>query len=160
TDRRSGPEPAGADDAPHWPLAADSDERWPMGGRLASLRSRSGPRSRPGTSARMTVVALVVGGSVLLLGVLSVLAQTGLFALGGRTAGTAPGTSSGPSSNGTGVLGTPTAALSPTSGASWLQVAPNSVQLGCDDATRTQVVVLANRGPKTVRWEVTVPPSQ
>lgn len=144
------PEPQGwarAGGAPLWPpeTAGSADHRQ-LGRRLASL----------GSSRRMMVLALIVGGSVLLLGVVSVLAQSGLLALGGGTAGSAPNGST-PSLGGTGSLGSPTTTLSPTLSAGWLQVSPSTVHLGCDDATKAQVIVLANKGPKAVRWQVTLP---
>jgi hypothetical protein len=41
----------------------------------------------------------------------------------------------------------------PASGSGWLQVAPASVQFGCSDHQRTQIVVLENRGLGPVHWQ-------
>ena len=84
---------------------------------------------------------------VLLASVLSVvlLAHAGAFS-SPSSAGqsTPPGSTLGSSSA--------TPSLTPVSG--WLQVAPTSVQLGCDGDQQTQVVVLTNTGPEEVHWQV------
>ncbi|HEX9069884.1 MAG TPA: hypothetical protein VF807_14010 [Ktedonobacterales bacterium] len=67
----------------------------------------------------------------------------------------APRTSSAQS---TSTVAATTAAVSATSAAAppggWLQVAPISVQLGCDGGQQTQFVVLANTGSQDVQWQV------
>jgi hypothetical protein len=46
-----------------------------------------------------------------------------------------------------------------TSSGGWLQVAPTSVQVGCDGGQQTQFVVLANTGPQDVQWQAVFPAS-
>jgi hypothetical protein len=85
---------------------------------------------------------------VLLLGLLGLLllSHAGVFALGGAAGSPTLGTAGS----------SPTATASPTPLSGWLQVTPRSVQLGCDDAQRTQFVVLENTGPQRVSWQAVV----
>src|SRR5262249_8442637 len=119
---------------------------WPPPG---TASGEHGAGSGSPSSMRVTVLAFAMGGMALLVGLFSLLSQTGLISLGAGATGRAsdPGASAG---------GTATATSS-SSSAGWLQVAPASVRLGCDDATRIQVVVLANQGPESVQWKVTLP---
>jgi hypothetical protein len=93
-------------------------------------------------------ISLMANGVLLasLVGVLF-LAQAGAFAPPSSSRPSAPQGSALGSSN-----ATPTPSLTPASGR--LQVAPTSVQLGCDGGQQTQVVVLTNSGPEDVQWQV------
>src|SRR5262249_54351729 len=99
---------ASAGDAPTWP---------PPG--TASGEHGSAGRFSP-TSTHVTILAFAMGGIALLLGLFSLLAQTGLLSLGAGPTGRASGLGAGP-----GAGGGPTATPSPTSPSTgWLQVAP------------------------------------
>lgn len=91
-------------------------------------------------------ISLVANGVLLasLVG-LFVLAHAGAFA---------PPRSSGQSTPPGSALGSASATPSVTPVSGWLQVAPTSVQLGCDGGQQTQVVVLMNTGPEEVHWQV------
>src|SRR5262249_20432986 len=126
---------------PMWPsLDDDNGEhrargRFPLGG------------------SRVTILALAMGGTALLLGLFSFFSQVGLFSLSAGQAGSTPGPGLGAGGIAT---ATPSASLTPWT-AGGLKVVPATVTLGCDDATRVQVVVLANKGPESVQWKVTLP---
>jgi len=134
----SGEHSARAGEAPTWPPAGTAS-------------GEHGAGSRSPSSMRVTILAFALGGMALLVGLFSLLTQTGLISLGAGPTGST-------SDPRTGAGGTPTAtpSLTPPS-AGWLQVAPASITLGCDDATRVQVVVLANQGSESVQWKVTLP---
>jgi hypothetical protein len=120
--------------APTWPLATERDQPPP------------GPRlGRPSIGC---ISATAFGASaVLFICVVALLSRAGLIALGPTAAGPALATSTPGATPGM----TATPSLSPDAG--WLLVAPASVQLGCDGDTRTQAVVLTNRGAQKVRWQ-------
>jgi hypothetical protein len=85
----------------------------------------------------------------LLLGLIGMilLVQAGAFSSGGVY---------GSSTHG-GAVGSPAATSSPASSpspsASWLQINPNTVQLGCESGQRTQFATLQNTGTAKVRWQ-------
>jgi hypothetical protein len=91
--------------------------------------------------------------AVLLLG------NAGAFAARGASGQSGPGGSvhgsapSSPTATATPVP-SPTATTAP---ASWLQVTPSSVQLGCGESQLAQVV-LQNNGPQTLDWQVMFSP--
>ena len=131
------PEPGAAGERPTWPTG---DERPPHAPGLARP---------PSGYVNATLFGVSLGANaVLLLGLLSLLllSHAGAFAPGGSSGSSAPGAA----------LSSPTATSSPTPSSGWLQVAPNSVQLGCDAGQRTQFVVLQNTGPQRVRWQADV----
>lgn len=82
---------------------------------------------------------------IMILLTVFLLARAGYFA---------PSTSSAQS---TSPASTTSAVVSVTSAAAssggWLQVAPTSVQVGCDGGQQTQVVVLENIGSQDVQWQ-------
>lgn len=123
-------------EAPTWP---PEREHW----------SRASERSRfPASVASTLVLRISLGANLvllLLLGLLCalVLSHLGALASGGPTGSSVTGAA----------LSSPPVAASPTTLSGWLQVSPESVQLGCDGDQRTQVVVLANTGPQTVHWQ-------
>jgi hypothetical protein len=80
-----------------------------------------------------------------LLGVINLTSRSGIFAPSSRPAGqsaTAASTASAPAN--------------PAPASGWLQVAPASVQFGCSDHQRTQIVVLENRGPRPIHWQASL----
>jgi hypothetical protein len=92
-------------------------------------------------------VAALGGSAALLLSLLSVLGMltghAGFFSP--RTTGPQPSS---------GVDGAdPTPTHSPVTVSDWLQIAPTSMQFGCDDHQRTQLVVLENHGSRQVHWQ-------
>lgn len=132
------------------PHVGDASERdfggsrtWPVGA----------GRAPAGHTAPRDVLPLALGASVglnvaLLLGLVAVLvlARAGAFSPSGGSSG-APSTAIGTATSA--ALSTPTTSLSN----GLLQVAPSSVQLGCDGDQRTQFVVLTNGGPQDVQWQ-------
>jgi hypothetical protein len=129
-------QPAGG--MPTWPELDDHPPRYTTSGGRASLLV-GGLAVSLGANAALLIALLVV----LLLG---------------RTGALAPGKTSAQSTTGLG-LASPTvngnATPSPTSGAltnGRLQVAPSSVQLGCDSGQQRQFVVLLNTGSDDIRW--------
>jgi ASPM-SPD-2-Hydin domain-containing protein len=93
--------------------------------------------------------AAALGGClVLLFSVGVLLGHAGVFLLARSPAHSAPGVS----------MPSPTLRPTTTPLARWLQVDPTSVQLGCGEGggQQTQVVVLANRGPQPVQWQVSL----
>jgi hypothetical protein len=97
------------------------------------------------------VIACALGASaVLLLSLLSLLGVLSLTSRGGLLAPSAP---AGQSSR-TAATGSPT--VNPPVGSAWLQIAPASVQFGCADHQRTQIVVLENQGPRPVHWQASL----
>src|SRR5260221_5317918 len=112
---------------PTWPVPSERDQR-PTG---------------PGRPPSGCVSATAVGANVVLfVSLLGLLSHTGVFSLGGSSS---PGASARHPSR------TPT----PVTG--WLQVAPTSVHLGCNDPQKTQFVVLVNSGPQSVSWQANLP---
>src|SRR5262249_20811933 len=89
---------------------------------------------------------------VLLLSLLSLLSLLNVLGVIRLTQYTGIGASSGSAgqSGPKAATTSPTASPTPTSG--WLQVSPTSVEFGCSDHQRTQIVVLQNRGPGHVHW--------
>lgn len=118
---------------------------WPVGaGR--SPASRTAPRA-----VLPLVLAASLGVNVALLVGLAavlVLARAGAFSPPGGSSG-APPAALGTATSATLSTPTPTTPLSNNS----LQVAPNSVQLGCDGDQRTQYVVLTNSESQDVQWQ-------
>ena len=96
-------------------------------------------------------VSLIANGA-LLVALVSVLlfARAGFFSP--RSASLQP--TREPSATST--AGVASALASPTPSGDWLQVAPSSVQLGCDGDQATQFVVLTNTGPAEVQWEAVI----
>jgi hypothetical protein len=94
-------------------------------------------------------VSLVANGA-LLIALVSVL----LFARAGLLSPHSP--SPQPTPSATSATNTTSALPSSTPSGGWLEVAPTSVQLGCDGDEATQVVVLANTGTADVQWQVVV----
>jgi hypothetical protein len=125
--------PAAPGAAPIWPVLSAGDQR-----------------SRPQVPVAIGCLgAAVLGGCVVLLFSVGVLlGHAGFFPLSRSPARSAPGVS----------LPSPT--LTPSPFTRWLQVDPTSVQLGCGEGggegQQTQVVVLANRGPQPVQWQVSL----
>lgn len=126
--------------APTWPQLRDGPRR--------SLGYRSAPL---GNLSTLALGVSFFANVVLLITLIAVLAlaRGGYFAPHGSTSGgTTP----------IGALGTPTAtataAPSPTASVGWLQVTPDSIQLGCSGGQPAQFVMLANNGPQRVRWQV------
>ena len=87
----------------------------------------------------------LLASAALLLSLLSVVNHSGLVSLGRFAAQFSP-----PSSP---PVSTAVSTASPPPAASWLQVAPTSVQFGCADGQRTQMAVLENLGPTQVHWQ-------
>ena len=109
---------------------------WPASGRRAQPSQRSSA-----WDGRAVLLGVSVGANVLLLGLLCslLLARAGDFSPRGPAAPSTP-----PS----------VATTSPSPASGWLQVSPTRVQLGCGQGQQTQVAVLANTGPQSVRWQV------
>jgi hypothetical protein len=121
--------------APKWPIPLDREQR----------------PAAPARSSQRWLLAIALGASAaLLLSIFSLLAvigltnHTGLFAPRGSTGPSAPAPSTA----------SPTASAAPASG--WLQVAPATVQFGCSDHQRTQIVVLENHGTGPVHWQASL----
>jgi hypothetical protein len=117
---------------PTWPVPEERN-RQPSG------------RGRPHLGcwgATALVASVVLASAVLLVSLLGVTGHAGLLSLSRLAARSSPG------------VATPGPAVSPTPVSGWLQLSPTSVQFGCADGQRTQVVVLENRGPSHVRWQV------
>jgi len=130
---------------PMWPIPPKREQR-------PAARGHS-----PGEWAIATALgasAVLLLSLISLLGVISLTRHTGIFAASG------PSGPSGARVSTPSPTASPTASLAPASG--WLQIAPASVQFGCSDHQRTQIVVLENRGPGHVHWQasLTVPPDQ
>lgn len=107
--------------------------------------------ARPTTLAAFLAVS--IGANVALIAALLavvLLARAGYFAPSPQGA-TGTGISATTTAN-----TTPSPAPSATPSAGWLQVAPTSVQLGCDSGQQTQVVVLSNSGSDSVDWHVEI----
>jgi len=127
--------------SPMWPFPLEREQR---------------PAAR-GHSPVWWMIATTLGASAVLLlslisllGVISLTRYTGIFAPSGPAGQSSPRVSTA----------SPSASPAPASG--WLQVAPASIQFGCSDHQRTQIVVLENRGPGHVHWRASlpVPPDQ
>jgi hypothetical protein len=127
TSKRPGP--------PKWPIPLQREQR--LDGR--------------GRSPQGWVIATALGASAILL--LSVLSLLAVVSLTGRTGLFGPSGSTG-ASGAAASTASPTASAAPDSG--WLQAAPASVQFGCSDHQRTQIVVLENRGPGPVHWQASL----
>jgi hypothetical protein len=117
---------------PTWPVPSERDQR-------------PTERGRPPSGC----VSAAAGGAsvVLLVSLLSLLIHTGVFSLGGSS-------SPGASARHPSLTPTPTLTSTPVTG--WLQVAPTSVHLGCDDPQTTQFVVLVNSGSQSVSWQASL----
>ena len=120
---------------PTWPVPSERDQR-------------PTERGRPPSGC----VSAAAGGAsvVLLVSLLSLLIHTGVFSLGGSS-------SPGASARHPSLTPTPTLTSTPVTG--WLQVAPTSVHLGCNDPLTIQYVVLVNSGPQSVSWQASLPSS-
>lgn len=95
------------------------------------------------------IIAVSLGANVALIAALLaviLLARGGYFAPSSQPAAKTSVTST--------ALSSPVPSPSAVSTAGWLQVAPTSVQLGCDSGQQTQFVVLANTGAESVQWQV------
>jgi Viral BACON domain len=112
------------------------------------MRRQQGPNAPARPLALAGVLAISIGANVALIAALLaviIFARAGAFA---------PPASSTP-----GALATTTALITPGTTATtatttgWLQVAPASVRLGCDNGQQTQFVVLVNTGSDDVRWQ-------
>jgi hypothetical protein len=97
------------------------------------------------------VIATALAASAVLL--LSLLSLLGVINLTSRSGIFAPSKTAGQSAT---AVSTASAPASPAPASGWLQVAPASVQFGCSDHQRTQIVVLANRGPRPVHWQTSL----
>jgi hypothetical protein len=115
---------------------------WPASGRRAPQPQRSSA-----WDGRTVLLAVSVGANVLLLGLLCslLLARAGVVSPRSPAARSAPGAS---------VPSVAFSSASPTPAPGWLRVTPTMVQLGCGESQQTQVAVLANAGPQSVRWQV------
>jgi hypothetical protein len=137
------PTPPEVPELPH--AAPGAPPIWPM-------PSAGDQRSRPQVPVAIGCLgAAALGGCVVLLFSVGVLlGHAGFFPLARSPAHSAPGVS----------LPSPTLTPTTTPGAGWLQVDQTSVQLGCGQGEgggqQTQVVVLANRGPQPVQWQVSL----
>lgn len=125
---------------------------WPV----ASRGGADARADRSGAPAHVLPLALAasVGLNVaLLVGLLGVLflARAGAFTASSGSSGGPPNTAGSPTST---ALSTPSPTTPLASG--WLQVTPNSVQLGCDGDQQTQTVVLTNTGSHRVQWQAVV----
>lgn len=125
---------------PTWPGARDRPQH------QHALESGQAPRGY----VSATAFGISLGANVVLLAsllTLLLLNHAGISSLGGGGGQTAPGQT----------LGSPTVTshptVSPSPGTGWLQVAPSSVQLGCDSDQHTQTVVLRNTGSESVKWQ-------
>lgn len=119
---------------------------WPA----VDTHSRRAPSEGVPTMALATGLAVsLVANGALLVALVSVLlfARAGVFSPRSSSTTPAPSATSAAAS-------TTNALPSPTPSGGWLQVAPSSVQLGCDGGQDTQFVVLANTGPEDVQWQV------
>lgn len=116
---------------------------WPEPAAAYTQRSPARGVSSPLLSA---ILALSVGANVALL-----IALVALLFLG-RAGMLAPNTSAGQSPGGVSATHTPLSTQSPSPSAGSLQIAPTSVQLGCDSGQQTQFAVLINPGSEDVRW--------
>jgi hypothetical protein len=76
-----------------------------------------------------------------------------LLALFSLTKHNGPRSSGRPAGQSSPAMAADTAVPSHTTISPWLQVAPASVQFGCADHQRTQLVVLENRGAQQVHWQ-------
>jgi hypothetical protein len=114
---------------------------WPI------LREREQRPVARGRSPFGWVIATALGASAVLL--LSLLSLLGVINLTSHTGIFAPSRQAGQSA-------TEVFTASPASASGWLQVAPASVQFGCSDHQRTQIVVLENRGPGPVHWQASL----
>jgi hypothetical protein len=131
----SGQEPGGM---PTWPAVDRHSLRAPAGG-VPAMALATG-----------LAVSLVANGA-LLVALVSVL----VFARAGVFSPHSSSTQHTPAPSATSAAASTTSALSsPTPSGGWLQVAPSSVQLGCDGGQDTQFVVLANTGTEDVGWQV------
>ena len=111
-------------------------------------REREQPPAARGRSPFGWVIATAFAASAVLL--LSLLSLLGVISLTGRTGIFAPSRPAGQSAPGVSTVSPP---ASPTPASGWLRAAPASVQFGCSDHQRTQIVVLENRGPGPVHWQ-------
>ncbi len=114
---------------------------WPIPQRVQQPAAR-------GHSPFGWVIATALAASAVLL--LSLLTLLGVINLTSGTGIFPPSKTAGQSATAASTAST-AASPAPTSG--WLQVAPASVQFGCSDHQRTQIVVLENRGPRPVHWQ-------
>jgi Viral BACON domain len=139
------------DDGPNFPRY-DAPGRTPGGMPIwpeadARHQRSSGGVARP--TALAAILAVSIGANVALIAALLsvvLLARAGFFSPSPQTGAGITATNSAQSS--------PSPSLSATATAGWLQVAPTSVQLGCDSGQQVQYVTLANTGTESVRWRV------
>jgi hypothetical protein len=104
-----------------------------------------------GRSPFWWVIATALGASAVLL--LSLVSLLGVISLTSHTGILAPSRPAGQSAPG---VSTASPSANPAPASDWLQVAPASVQFGCSDHQRTQIVVLDNRGPRPVHWQASL----
>jgi hypothetical protein len=140
---RSGPSEREPEEMPTWPAVERQSPR------AVSKDVGRGVTAR--ALATGLAVSLVANGA-LLVALVSVLlfARAGFFSP--RSASLQPTLE--PSA--TSAVGVTSAPASPTPSEASLQVAPSSVQLGCDGDQATQVVTLTNSGSVEVQWEAVI----
>jgi hypothetical protein len=155
--RRTGKEQPVQDDeepaAPHLPPYAryDPSEREPGDMPTWPAIERQSPRTPAGGEPTMPL-AIALGVSLVANGALFVaLVSVILFA---RVSFFSPRASSSQLPPASSATSTASGLASPTPVADGLEVAPTSVQLGCDGDQATQFVVLANTGTADIRWQV------
>jgi hypothetical protein len=142
------------DETPTLPhLRWDDDEARSPGGMPTWPRGRaSTPRSSAPWDRQQMVLGMSLAANGVLLAsllLLLFLARAGAFSPSSSSAQSAP-PAPAPTATPTSPHLTPSASLTPLSG--WLQVAPTSVQLGCDGGQQTQFAVLTNTGPEDLQW--------
>src|SRR5260221_11041004 len=117
---------------------------WPIPQRVQQPAAR-------GHSPFGWVIATALAASAVLL--LSLLTLLGVINLTSGTGIFPPSKTAGQSATAASTAST-AASPAPTSG--WLQAPPATVQFGCSDHQRTQIVVLENRGPTPVHWQASL----
>jgi hypothetical protein len=147
---------------PH--LRWDDERAYPPGGRPTwpgAHTPTSSPSSAPWDRQQFILGLSLVANGVLLASLLLLLlfARAGAFSPPSSSVQSAP-PASAPTAPPTTGRPTPNVTLTPLSG--WLQVAPTSVQLGCNGDQQTQFAVLTNTGPEDLQWraEFAVPTGQ
>lgn len=132
-------ESANPGEMPTWPASGDPTQH------------ALGPNRPPRGYVSATALGVSLGANVVLLvGLLGLLllSRAGFFSPGTSTGHSSPGVSTPGSA-----LSSPTATSSAIPLSGWLQVAPSTIHLGCDDGQKNQFVILQNSGPTKVRWQ-------
>ncbi len=130
---------------PAWPIPAERSARL-----LPDERGRRRAGRRRSSLGWVYIIALGAGASVL-LSLLSVLALISHSGHASVVSPHTPITQSSPATSAADPTNTPAAV------SDWLQIAPTSVQFGCADHQRTQIVVLENHGSRQVHWQASDP---